>query len=784
MWRWPGLSVAIATAFIIVGAGPVGAQGSADLLISNKLRGNDYETSRSRLRVNRPKANALDELGYPIADGIIISPSVRVETGYDSNPDELFREDATAFGLVDGSLVLGFVKPGAATTLAIKGSAVSFEGLPRSDRWDAGVALDSYYVFPFGLEVSGGAFYLRDAISFTESDSTAAYYKLDYSNKNIATYAEGSINQVRYLSQQPIASTVPANLRPFLFNSEFNHLRIENKAGLLVGRDRVLAVFTEGGYAWVDFIDQKVKNTVDRDADEYWISGGVRLTFAPHIRADLGYRYNRRDLRDTTVSSHEADYIDGKILWRPVQNLQASFEVDRSLGQPSSALSLVREITKYGVSIVYVPTRRTTLSARAWRRRIREIGDNVIYRERKFLAEAAYDINSKTQFYLNGLLEWVKEEISQGDYQRYRIGIGIRRKFNAAEEDPWSYPLSDLSEFPFANKLVTASFAYGHLILPALSMTTITDPFLTQSLRRIEDHDGHFGGPRIDFAIGDISGRRTDGAYATWLNLKGFYGHYDVTQRSTCNFTLAFDCVFINIQDPNLAAINNTGPFGRLSTRTRRQVHHFGGAIEAPLGRQVIAGSLKDPEPTTLPSLFKFGLSIKGILQDNDLFAIDVSVPDPVDYREELDTYYYGAYLGLEKHYGLGRGLTLSVNAEAGLYFAETDYHGRYLAFFPVGGGANFVTDQGVADLRHEQASFIGTLRLDLNKTFDWGNVGVFGEAEYYSYAPSVRYNDNDLAGGPPFDLVGAQVGTQLRADSAFSFAVGGRVTVPFNQTP
>lgn len=72
-------------------------------------------------------------------------------------------------------------------------------------------------------------------------------------------------------------------------------------------------------------------------------------------------------------------------------------------------------------------------------------------------------------------------------------------------------------------------------------------------------------------------------------------------------------------------------------------------------------------------------------------------------------------------------------------------------------------------------------MQLDLTKKINWGSIGVFGHAEYYSYAPRVSYNDTDLAGGGAFDIIGPQNGTALVDDDAFSFTVGGRLSIPLS---
>ena len=747
------------------------------------LRDKTYEDSRERLKVNRPTTNAVDELGYIISDGIIVTPTVMATGGYDTNPDNLFDEKETAFGLVDNSLVFTLINPNDrnthATTIALKSKLVNYENLDLSNRWDAGVTIDTYYAFPNGVEVSGGVLHLHDKVSYTENESTAGYYKLQYKNSFFETYTEGVAHQVRYLSQQTIDPSVSASLKPFLYNTEFNVNKTEKKAGILFNRNRMFSPYIEGGYAWIDYIDQKVAHTVNRDANEFWGTTGIRVTFIPQIRADLGYRYNKRDLDDTVYSTYETDYIDAKITWAPVENFRASFEVDRKLGVPSAAKSRLSKITSYKLFAQYKPSPRFLYSLTAYQKRTAEIGDNGDYRERGIASETTYDINNKTQFYINSLWSQLKEEISQNSYDRFKIGLGIRVKYNDAKSQPWANVWDELKQIPLNNKVIATSVGYGLLKVPSTKMTTVTDAFLTKTRGHIQDHNGFVDGARISVDLGQLQPGTTPTDMQTNLNFKGFYGHYSTKDISGCRWSTRNDCMFINIQDKYSNSDNNTGPFGVLFTRTKKQVDHWGVSVDSPILERVATN-----HPThgagyiTVPTSWKFGISMKAIEQKTDLYGIDTSVPDPVNYDEKLDTYYYGVYASYNKHYNVFKDYKLKLNAEAGIYYADTNYEGKYVAFVPIG-GSSYTLDTGYAQDDKQHQAFIGSLGIDLSRNVGFGTLSLIGKAEYYSYAPRVNYNDNDLGGGSVLDLVGSQVGTEIDEDHAFSFSVGSRMNIP-----
>ncbi len=70
-------------------------------------------------------------------------------------------------------------------------------------------------------------------------------------------------------------------------------------------------------------------------------------------------------------------------------------------------------------------------------------------------------------------------------------------------------------------------------------------------------------------------------------------------------------------------------------------------------------------------------------------------------------------------------------------------------------------------------------MNLALERDIGTATLALFGEAEWISYVPKVLYNDTDLNGGVPFDIVGAQNGTALGDGTALSYTVGARLSIP-----
>ncbi len=729
---------------------------------------------RSRLKVVRPRYDGLASMGYVVGDNFVISPTLRVEGGYDSNFDEMFDGKESGYGLVDGSLSFGYVKPGAAVVLAVKGSYADYPGLDRRSRWDAGAVLDAYYAVNPNLEFSGGALFLHDAVKYTISETAAGYVQIDFQDATTQAFSKSIVTQTNYLSEAVIPPGTSAALVPFLANSEYDVRRMEQTAGVLYGRNQMVAPFVQGGYAWIDYLDQKVKSQLDRDAQEYWVVAGARVTFAPTLQADIGYRFNHRDLADKRVTDYTSTSLDVSLKWMPTSFYRVVFQYDRKLGEPTAAKSLLTDITTYSLTTQYKPTANTLITLVSSLKRWREIGEDLFYEEKKLAVEASYDYTNKTQFYVTGLVENVREMFTDQEFTRYRIGAGVRMRF--ADAPTLEAPRGAVNHLDLGP--LTIGAGYSHFTLPEMKMTTITDWGVTKSLGQTENHDGNLDGFKIDVAVRDLWAPfpQMDRRVA----FKGFWGHYQGIQRTVCNYTATTDCVFVNIVDVSPSTENNTGAFGRLSTRVERRLEYWGLALEVPLWHEVpMGGSLKDPVPVSRPLPLSVGVAMKALRQDTKLFAIDTSVPDPIDYTESLDTYYLGAYAAFAKRYRVRDDLELDLSADAGVYYANTRYEGHYLAFLPVGGSTYVLDGPTHLALDDQGISLIASARVGVTKYFDQTRLTLFAEGEYFSYVPKVLYNDDDYDGGAPFGIAGTRKGTILGKDSAFTYTLGARVTIP-----
>lgn len=745
----------------------------------------DQPFSSSAKRLKGRGAEAFGAaVGYNIAPGVILTPSAFSESGSDSNPDQSF--DPALGGAINrigtGVSLTKIGKDGAAN-ISAKGSWLDiYEDDVRGDRLSGTISADGVYSLAPGLSLSAGGFYAHNGDQSVEDNTAAGFAELTYINETVTGFVRGRIIDVDFLTNSAPPPGTPAAQIGLFDIENFNAQRREVSVGLLYGNNAKVAPYFEAAAAEVDYTDQTAENIIDRDANDFYVKGGLRFTFSPFLQADVGGRWNRRDLdNDPLVDSFTAGYFDGSINWAPSQYFSAFATVDRTIEEPSLLIGRLSDVKGFEFGFFYAPTDKIDITSKFRREILDEIGTVNIFRRRLFLTELTYDVSPYYQLYSNFLYEKLEEDATDSEYDRFKFVVGSR--VYLGESATRSNFFGDGFRVPNeinlpSGAILRTSVGYSYLDLASTEMTTILGgAFFDEVIGRVEDHDGNLDGVRTDIELEKFARHHLRSGHSLTFGAAAFYAYFEDTQTSECVFTARIDCAYVNIVDFDRTQENYTGPTGDLFSTTDRRVHYWGISLDAKLGRQYGGGLKDDPVHRELP--FKFGVALKAINQETDVFAIERQVPDPIDYKEDLNTYYYGGYVGLDHVFRLNHGFRLRVDAEAGYYYAHSDYEGRYLAFVPVG-GTNFIIEQGALDLADDKGAFIGDIRVDLLRDFSWGSLGIYGQAEYLSHVAFVRYNDNDDAGGSPFGTIGQQVGTVLDSTDAFSYTVGVTATVPF----
>ena len=338
----------------------------------------------------------------------------------------------------------------------------------------------------------------------------------------------------------------------------------------------------------------------------------------------------------------------------------------------------------------------------------------------------------------------------------------------------------------------TLQFGIGAsaLRLDDIEFTAITDFFVTEVQDHQSNHDGDFNGYKLTGELTGLLPHRR-GEWLAALAVRGFYARFEDEQQSRCAFTADTDCAFFPLFDPDptgtLASPAGSGSGGFFSdwrTTVNREAVYWGAAVEMNLSRNATAAapaSFKDAPVAAEPSPFQWraGLAVRRLDQKTSLFSEDVGPTlDPVTLNDTLDASYYGGYVGFSTWKPLAAGVRLKLSGETGLYYTNADYNGAYTATATLGDDSPIAQ---TLSLSEQAPAFIGLLNVALERDFGPVTLGLFGEAEWISYVPKVLYNDTDMNGGAPFDIVGLQNGTALGEGSALSYTVGARVSVLLN---
>ena len=320
--------------------------------------------------------------------------------------------------------------------------------------------------------------------------------------------------------------------------------------------------------------------------------------------------------------------------------------------------------------------------------------------------------------------------------------------------------------------------SYEFLNLPDVQYTSIMNSEFGGDLEHQEtlaNDEGDFDGFRFDAGIANIA--LIDGLIA---GVRGFYAEHESSDApivcgSGANTPNSGQCFPLPLfdPDPNLRSYPIFALGGIQSFTTERDINHWGLAL--------------DLTPQNMMGL-RAGPAFRRIDQDIMITGSEVSnpptggAPDPYQfsYEEDLETNYWGAFVGANGSIDLGGGWSLQGDAEAGLYWADTDYLGAYSVVNSI--VAAGVTNANVTQqlsLDSDELAFIGVLKGTVERDFGLFKLGAFGRVEYISSAPEVAYNDFERSGGTFEVFGGPHDGTTIGDRYAYSVSTGARLTVP-----
>lgn len=283
-----------------------------------------------------------------------------------------------------------------------------------------------------------------------------------------------------------------------------------------------------------------------------------------------------------------------------------------------------------------------------------------------------------------------------------------------------------LSTSPVDGPILSAGGGVQFLWLPDIKFTGVGRP---GNFRFQTNNDFTEYGPAVDGKFETPLGYW--GSYRVTGMVKGFWTNSDDTDGAGCHGK----CVVV---DPGTGL---TGFGSSLFTTTSRDVDYWGGALEAkfwsPNQVQVRPRLMRT-------NYFILGTDVRGLDQDNHLRGTSRG-NSIFQYKEELDTTYYGGYVGFGGEYSLGflgtggiweaLGLRSYFEARAGLYDAQTDYRGN-LAF-------NTIPVSSRISLSNDELAFIGVLSFETRKQFGARtSLSLWTDYEFISSVPEMRYSN------------------------------------------
>ncbi len=722
-------------------------------------------------------------VGFVAAPGITFVPSAFSEIGYDTNPNQTFSgQTGSGFVRSGAGFALTSVSKTTVATLNASGSMLDYfnDAVFDDPLRFAGSANGSLaYVVQPGVTVSSGAFINYDGQSINRNQTDGANVELGYRDALVASVVRAKFFDVQYLNSDV---QVPS---PIALTSTFNYNRTEVTWTGLLGTNWRVAPYTELSAAILDYTNQFDPALLNRDANDYHAKAGVRWTASPVLFADIGWRANLRDTEDSRVRSFNSNYFDGGLTWRPTPLFFLTASVERYIGEPSTLFAVLADVRSYSAKATYLPVPGVTVTAAGGLLVVKDIGSGVHYDAPFANAQVAWDYNNHVRFYTALQYQGYDLKWQFQDYNELRIMTGVRI-IPDGQDILHGESLENLvARLANGHRPAGAEFSvsggYSWFGLPDMKMLTVVGgAFFDQALGQQTNGEGNMNGWRTDLRLANFAtGALPDGTPLSF-GVSGFFANYQGTTNSRCMYSASTDCLIANIQDSNAGMPNNTGPFGNLNVTANRNVNYYGIAFDTRLSN-LAGSSLKDGLPISYLSPFKVGLAARAINETAKLTSIDPLVSDPVRYNDQLDTHYYGGFVGVEEKAAFGGGWTIGIDATAGLYYTDTEYQGRYNGYTAIV-PAGYFQDSGGVNSSLDKGSFIGTLRLDLKRELVWGTLGAFGQGEYLSYVPRISYNNNDQATGVIWGgIAGTQQGTRIASDSAFNFTTGLSLSVPVN---
>ena len=422
--RIPVIRALAAFAALCATAAHLSAQQNA-----GRFQGASVDESAKKLNVGAPKQD-LSALGHVLAPGILFSPTLTMEAGFNSNPDDFFSDaEGSPYGLTNSTNVFGFLGDQGATTLTLRATYLQYSGdIIDNRRWDAGAALDNAYTLAPGTLATFGIYYLHDELSLVPSDNGGAYGQLGFREDGFESFVRLKTDRIDYLGSVENSSFTPIELL-LVQPTQFNFQRIEAVSGFIFGPQARIGFYSELGGANLDYYDQAVENILDRDATEIWGVAGMRFNLHPTLTFDAGWRLNVRQVDDRFVDDQTTSFFDGSLTWTPIPAFSLSAEIDRTFVEPASTFAVMTDKIHYGMSAAYQLRPDMQIGAALRHDQKEQIGDIFDYHETEVSLTLGYQWSETILVYGLALHKLIDEQTTGLSAEKFQVGAGTRMRF-------------------------------------------------------------------------------------------------------------------------------------------------------------------------------------------------------------------------------------------------------------------------------------------------------------------------------------------------------------------
>lgn len=341
------------------------------------------------LSVAAPSASAADiDKKEDDAEDLKLRPSFAVSSGYASNPDEEVDGEDSAFIRTDAGLEISKKFKRGEIGFAIRGQLVDYFDLADPLRWNYKTKATGDWEVTKEDTLTFEAEREHDALFDPETVDHKANAAWTHKTKDYDFRFRGLFESEDLVLDDDDS------------DNEFDYVKPALEARLRLMPEAKLSPFVLLRAAIVHHPTQD-ETLIDRDARDYSVIAGVRWRPNDKFTAEIGGRYNLRELDDVDIPRHDNAFVEANLIWEPSDKFEFELRIERQNDEPSAEGSVVADTTTYEASVTYKPAEKWRLEAIASYEREKEIGGEEVQDTFEYDATAAYGVNDNVDLFVN-----------------------------------------------------------------------------------------------------------------------------------------------------------------------------------------------------------------------------------------------------------------------------------------------------------------------------------------------------------------------------------------------